>query len=160
MSAEHWSLRAATSSGLLDSRQPSSTEIPCGCELLLAPLAAEVQPSGPVRIGWLSPAPHPFIAAFRAGLKDLSYVEGQSVVIEERYAEGQLDRLPGSARELMARHVDVFVTSSQRAMRNIAERGRGAVKDPGLDTSRFSLMGPARSEAHAEARVAGDSGDL
>ncbi len=62
--------------------------------LLAAPLA-EGQSAGKLyRIGWLSTGPHPFISAFRAGLRDLGYVEGQSVVIEERYAESQPDRLP------------------------------------------------------------------
>jgi putative ABC transport system substrate-binding protein len=83
--------------------------------LLAAPLVVETQQTGPLRIGWLSAAPHPFLTAFRAGLRDLGYVEGQSVVIEERYAEGQPDRLPGLARELIAHRVDVFVTSGSAA---------------------------------------------
>ena len=55
--------------------------------LLAAPLAAEAQQAKPVRIGWLSIAPHSFITAFRAGLRDLGYQE-QTFVIDERYAEG------------------------------------------------------------------------
>jgi putative tryptophan/tyrosine transport system substrate-binding protein len=56
-------------------------------------------------------APHPFITAFRAGLRDLGYREGPSLVINEQYAEGQPDRLLGLARDLVAQRVDVFVTS-------------------------------------------------
>jgi len=83
--------------------------------LLLSALAAEVQSSGPVRIGWLSTAPHPFINAFRIGLRDLGYVDGQSVIIEEQYAGGQPDRLPALARELIAHRIDIFVTSGSLA---------------------------------------------
>jgi putative tryptophan/tyrosine transport system substrate-binding protein len=82
---------------------------------VIGPLAAHAQQARLLRIGWLSTAPHPFISAFRAGLRELGYIEGQNVVIEERYAEGQLDRLPGLARELAARRIDIFVTSGSAA---------------------------------------------
>jgi putative ABC transport system substrate-binding protein len=83
--------------------------------VLAAPLTAWAQQAAPLRIGWLSTAPHPFIRAFRAGLRDLGYVEGKNVVIEERYAEGQPDRLLELASELVARRIDVFVTSDSAA---------------------------------------------
>jgi putative ABC transport system substrate-binding protein len=87
-----------------------------GGGLLAAPLVAEAQQTGKVhRIGWLSTGPHPFIADFRAGLRDLGYVEGQNLVIEQRYSEGQPDRLPGLARELIAHRVEVLVTSGSAA---------------------------------------------
>ncbi len=50
--------------------------------------------------------------AFRAGLRDLGYVEGKSIAIEFRFAEGQLDRLPGLADKLANLKVDVLVTHS------------------------------------------------
>jgi putative ABC transport system substrate-binding protein len=50
------------------------------------------------------------IAAFRQGLRDLGWVEGKSISIEYRDAEGQLDRLRALAAELVARNVDVIVT--------------------------------------------------
>jgi ABC-type uncharacterized transport system substrate-binding protein len=83
----------------------------CGLTLgtLSAPLAAEAQQARPVRIGWLSIAPHPFITAFRAGLRDLGYQE-QTFVIDERYAEGQPDRLLVLARELVAQRLDVLTS--------------------------------------------------
>jgi putative ABC transport system substrate-binding protein len=79
------------------------------------PVIAEAQQPRPVRIGWLSIAPHPFITAFRAGLRELGYLEGQGLIINERYAEGQPDRLLGLARELVAQRVDIFVTSGGQA---------------------------------------------
>jgi len=85
--------------------------------VLAAPLAAEAQPAGRVRIGWLSPGPHPFIGAFREGFRDFGYVEGQTFVIEERYAEGKPERLPDLAVELIRLQVAVIVTSGDSASR-------------------------------------------
>src|SRR5438477_10686941 len=74
--------------------------------LLAAPLAAEGQQAAKVpRIGWLAAnlAPNPHLTeAFRQGLRDLGYVEGRSVVIEYRDAEGKFERLPALAAELVA----------------------------------------------------------
>src|SRR5262245_26312552 len=58
------------------------------------------------------------LAAFRQGLKESGYVEGQTVAIDSRWADGQLDRLPGLAADLVQRRVAVIVTtggSSSRA---------------------------------------------
>jgi putative ABC transport system substrate-binding protein len=82
--------------------------------LLAAPLAAEAQPAGKVpRIGFLglSPGANPHLrGAFLQGLRDLGYVAGRNVVIEDRSAEGKLERLPALAAELVALKVDVIVT--------------------------------------------------
>jgi len=62
------------------------------------PLAARAQRALPL-VGYLhSATPGPFVtltAAFLRGLSDMGYVEGQNVTIEYRWAEGQVDRLPG-----------------------------------------------------------------
>jgi len=80
--------------------------------VLVAPLAAEAQPQTTVyRIGFLrrtSPEPTGF-DAFRQGLREFGYVEGQNVVIEQRYAHGAYDRLPGLAAELVRLKADVIV---------------------------------------------------
>jgi ABC-type uncharacterized transport system substrate-binding protein len=81
--------------------------------LLAAPLAARAQPR--VLIGWLSQGPHPFIASFRRGLRDLGYVEWKDVLIEERYAGGEPARLPQLAVELVKRGANVIVTSGSAA---------------------------------------------
>src|SRR5215213_9647224 len=69
------------------------------------------QPDMPV-IGYLSPeSPGPFasrIRAFREGLAEAGYVEGRNVAIEFRWAEGQYNRLPALAADLVNRQVDVI----------------------------------------------------
>jgi putative ABC transport system substrate-binding protein len=77
------------------------------------PLRAQ-QKAMPV-IGYLSstsPGPNTAnVAAFRQGLGETGYVEGQNVAIEPRWAEGQYDRLPALAADLVGRKVDVIATS-------------------------------------------------
>ena len=86
--------------------------------LLAAPLPGFAQqPAATIpRIGFLgvsTPAAWaPRVDAFRAGLRDLGYVEGKNIVIEFRFAEGQYDRLPELAAELVRLKVDVIVTHS------------------------------------------------
>ena len=86
--------------------------------LLLAPLAAHAQhPSKVPRIGvlWERTPTDPFIAAFRQGLRELGYTEGQSLVIEERYAEGVVDRYPALLAALLDLHIDVLVVAGTNA---------------------------------------------
>jgi putative ABC transport system substrate-binding protein len=102
-------------------KRPTVVALILALGLLLAPLPADAQQAaGKVyRIGFLSAggAPTPStpagaLDAFRQGLRDLGYVEGQNIAIEYRWAEGQLDRLPDLATELVRLKVDVIVASS------------------------------------------------
>jgi len=80
--------------------------------LLLAPLVAQAQqPSRVPRIGVIGErsSGDPFLAAFRQALRELGYTEGQSIVIEYRYAQGAHDRVPKLAAELVRAGVDVLV---------------------------------------------------
>src|ERR1700730_3779986 len=66
-------------------------------------------------IGYLSsvsPGPSaPAVAAFRQGLSETGYVEGQNVAIEYRFAEGRYDRLPALAADLVGRKVDLIMAT-------------------------------------------------
>ena len=79
------------------------------------PVTAHAQQSVPV-IGYLNGAsaaefPH-LLAGFRKGLSETGYVEGRNVTIEYRYADGQYDRLPALAAELVGRKVSVIVATA------------------------------------------------
>ncbi|HEX4994816.1 MAG TPA: ABC transporter substrate-binding protein [Methylomirabilota bacterium] len=90
--------------------------------LLTAPLAAEAQQARVPKIGVLllflfgTPGqPSPLLDALRGGLRDLGYVEGQNLVIEYRWAEGQAQRLAELATDLVRLNVAVIVTGGTPA---------------------------------------------
>jgi putative tryptophan/tyrosine transport system substrate-binding protein len=81
--------------------------------IFAASLAAHAQLTGKVyRIGYLSggsaTASARYVEAFRQGLRELGWVEGQNIVIDYRFAEGRFDRLPDLAAELVRLKVDVI----------------------------------------------------
>jgi len=89
--------------------------------LLATPLAAEAQQAGKVyRIGLLDfsapdPARQAWWNAFRQQMRELGYVEGQNVSFEPRWAQGEDDRLPKLAAELVGLKVDLIVTAGSNA---------------------------------------------
>jgi putative ABC transport system substrate-binding protein len=132
--------------------------------LLVAPRTAEAQQATNVhRIGRLSAGsptePNAHLEAFRQGLRELGYVEGQNLIIESRYAEGSEERLPDLAAELVRLKVEVIVAggsstirAAQHATRTIPivmagsydPVGRGLVASlarPGGNTTGLSFLG-------------------
>ncbi len=82
--------------------------------LLAGSVAAQAQQAARVyRIGFVSPiSPGPTIDAFRQGLREVGYVEGQNVIHETRFAEARSERLPELVAEVIRLKVDVLVVGS------------------------------------------------
>jgi putative tryptophan/tyrosine transport system substrate-binding protein len=80
------------------------------------PLAARAQQTGMPVVGFLNSAALgnyvPMVAAFRQGLKEAGYIEGQNVAVEYRWAEGQYDRVPVIALEFVDRRVAILVANT------------------------------------------------
>jgi putative ABC transport system substrate-binding protein len=141
---------------------------------LAAPWASDAQPTKVPRIGFLSAGSRSDSASqhnrdvFRQGLRDLGYVEGQSIAFEERWADGRYERLPELAAELVRLNVDILVTvatpatrAAQQATRTIpivmtlvsdpVESGLVAnLARPGGNTTGFSFMHPELSRKRLE----------
>jgi putative ABC transport system substrate-binding protein len=88
--------------------------------ILLGPLAAQAQQTGKVhRIGFLGNSTAVLeanlVGPFREGLRDLGYVEGRNILIEDRWAEGKYERFPSLIGELIAQKVEVIVTAGTPA---------------------------------------------
>ena len=90
------------------------------CSAAALPLRAHAQQIAKVRrVGWLSPGSRTsdanFLAFFHDGLRELGWVVGENVAIEPRWAEGQFERLPDLAAELVRFKVDLIVTNVTQA---------------------------------------------
>ena len=94
--------------------------IALGASALAAPFVSLAQQQGKVwRVGFLSARSRPasldsadVSGAFSQGMRELGYVEGKNLVVEWRFADGKLDRLPQLAAELVQLKVDVIVTAA------------------------------------------------
>jgi putative ABC transport system substrate-binding protein len=91
------------------------------CALLLALcFPAEAQQSGKIpRVGvlFIGGRNQPHLESFKQGLKERGYTEGKNILLDYRYAEGNVDRLPSLAAELVQLKVDVIVTTSGNSAR-------------------------------------------
>jgi putative tryptophan/tyrosine transport system substrate-binding protein len=95
---------------------------------MLFALCSSVEPQQPKkvpRIAYLAASPASAntgrLEAFRQGLREIGYVEGENIVIEDRYADGKFDRLPGLAAELVRLKVDVIITAGPPVTRAVKE---------------------------------------
>ncbi len=97
--------------------------------ILPAPLVAHAQQAGKVnRIGVLGiSAMNPHYEAFRQGLHELGYVEGQNIVIERRYSEGRAERVPDLATELVRLKVDLILVEACGAPLNAASQATSTI---------------------------------
>jgi putative ABC transport system substrate-binding protein len=96
---------------------------------LLAPLAGYAQPARIYRVGVLSTttaANAPIVRAFMHGMEELGWIDGKNISIDYRYAEGDADRLPALAADLVRRKVDVIVTLSGTGA-SAAQRATGTI---------------------------------
>ncbi|TPW18285.1 MAG: hypothetical protein FD126_3482, partial [Elusimicrobia bacterium] len=138
--------------------------------LLAVSLAADAQQAAKIpRIGFIRPGspPDPLAEAFVQGLRDLGYVEGRTVAIEYRWAEGKPERIPDLTAELVRLKVDVIVTPGGYAV--AAKRATGTIPivfpvsadpvaaglvaslaRPGGNLTGLSLMSPELSEKRLE----------
>jgi putative ABC transport system substrate-binding protein len=100
--------------------------------VLATPVGAEAQPAAKAvpRIGFLgnldAKNQATNVAAFQGGLRDLGWIEGQTVMVDYRWAEGSADRLPGLVAELIQLNVNVMVVAGPLATR-AAQRATGTV---------------------------------
>jgi putative ABC transport system substrate-binding protein len=79
-------------------------------------LAHAQQPRKIARVGYLSVGDPYRVEAFRQGLKELGYIEGENIIIEYRYRGAKLDRLPELARELVGLKVDIIFAGGAPAV--------------------------------------------
>src|ERR1700684_308942 len=105
--------------------------ISLACGAAAWPLVARAQrPSMPV-VGFLgatSPEGYAtFVAGFQRGLKEAGFVDGDNVTTVYRWAEGQYDRLPGLAADLVPRHVSVIVATGGLPSSLAAKQATGTI---------------------------------
>ena len=98
--------------------------------VVAVPCAAEAQQAGKIwRIGYLTvpsrEAAQDVANAFHRGLRDLGWIEGQNVVVDSRFADGDVDRLPDLAAELVRLRADVIVAGALPAVTAAKNATRG-----------------------------------
>ena len=131
------------------------------CASAFAPLTSFAQqPSKVWRIGYLSPgteaSQRPRLAAFRAGLRELGYVEGKNLIIDFRWADGKLDRLSEQAAELVRLNVDLILTHGSDGA-TAARRATSTLPIVVASAGDFIALGLVKSLAKPGGNVTGGS---
>jgi putative ABC transport system substrate-binding protein len=127
-----------------------------GALSLAAPLAAEAQQKGKIpRIGFLQAFNSENVVAFIQGLRELGYIEGQTVVVETRFYSTMLDRLPQLANELVQLKCDVIFAAAPYAI-NAVMRATATIPIVGVDLESDPVAsGWARSLSRPGGNVTG-----
>jgi hypothetical protein len=123
-----------------------------GGTALAWPLAVRAQQQAVPVVGYLgsaSPGPYaPYVAAFHQGLAETGYADGRNVTMEYRWADARYEQLPALAADLVARHVDVIVTSGgpPRRSRQKAQprRSRSSSRAATRSSAALSPASPGR----------------
>jgi putative tryptophan/tyrosine transport system substrate-binding protein len=120
------------------------------------PFAVRAQQPMPV-LGWLGGGQpnQPYIASFQEGLKEGGYVEGQNVAIEYRFANGQYDRLPGLAAELVGRRVTAIYAEGGSASALAAKQATKTIPIVFVNGDDPIKSGLVSSMSRPEANVTG-----
>jgi putative ABC transport system substrate-binding protein len=122
--------------------------------------AVAQQPTKIWRIGYLSPGTEasqaPRLAAFRAGLRDLGYVEGKNLSIEFRWGDGKVENLSPQAAELVRLNVDLILTHGS-AGASAAKSATGTIPIVVAAAGDFVALGLAKSLAKPGGNVTGGS---
>ncbi len=127
--------------------------------LLAAPLSTEAQQATRTpKVGFLSAfssTDRDRVQAFRQGLRDLGYVEGQNVIVEYRYAEGERNRMAELAAELIRLKVDIIVSGGGAALARIIKQATNVI--PIVMTSGSDPVGAGliTSLSHPQGNVTG-----
>ena len=111
------------------------------------------------RIGFISStgapgSPSPQFDAFRLGLRDLGYMEGKNILIESRYAEGRLDRMPALVNDLVQQKVDVILAPNNVVIR-AAKEATKTIPIVMITTVDPIVAGYVKSFAHPSENITG-----
>ena len=126
---------------------------------LVWPLDARTQQAGKTyHVGWLQPGPipEPWIKGFREGLQEFNYVEGKNLIIEYRWCDGNFDRLPAMAAELVRLKPDVIISVNTVALLAL-QRATTTIPIVMLGTADPIASGLVRGLARPGANITGMS---